>query len=117
MTDAVAKSGTPRAAKGGATLRISTKTPRKKRGKTVQFGSVSMTLDPKDAAELARNVGLGRDAMGKIKSRLLKPGVKLRATNAPRFSADPSNPKRLIRELHGKRESGAFEGGVFRVLP
>lgn len=76
-----------------------------------------MTLDGANAEDLSRNVGLGRDVMGKVRGRLLKPGIKLRASRAPLFFADPSNPRRLIRDLDGKREYGVFENGVFRVLP
>ena len=84
--------------------------------KTYQFGSATLTVGISAQSEWAHNVDLGQSALKKIKSRLVKPGVKLRGSkSAPRFHADPSNPRQLIRELNGKRERGVFENGEFKV--
>lgn len=91
-----------------------------KKGKTatLHFGSVSMKVKLGSSDEGIRNITLGQAAMRKMKVKLANPGVKLRnLKNAPLFYADPSNPRRLIRVLNGKREYGIFENGKFKVIP
>jgi hypothetical protein len=85
-------------------------------GKTLQYGAVTLKVSAVDPKEWARNVELGQQALKKVKSRLVKPGVKLRTRKGvPLFSADPTNPRRVVRELDGKREVGVFENGVFKA--
>jgi hypothetical protein len=88
--------------------------------RTLTYGSVSMNvrMAPSDRLDLDLNVGLGQAAMKKLKRKLVKPGVSLRTSKTtPKFYADPSNPRRLVRVLGDKREVGIFEGGTFKVLP
>lgn len=85
--------------------------------RTLSFGSITLTAGFVEEAELDRNIGVSQQAMKKIKARLIKPGVKLRASQTiPLFRADPANPGHVIRTLNGKRERGVFEGGTFKVL-
>lgn len=89
----------------------------KAKGKVAYFTFGSATLKAsEDPEEWRRNIDLGRQAMKKLKTKLIKPGVKLRTSkSAPLFRTDPSNPRQLIRVLEGKEERGVFEGGVFKV--
>jgi hypothetical protein len=82
-----------------------------------QFGSATLKA-PASHEDWARNIGLGQAAMKKIKTQLIRPGVKLRASKStPLFRTDPANPRQLIRVVDGREERGVFEGGVFKVLP
>lgn len=84
-------------------------------GKTLQYGAVTLKVSH-DSTEWRRNVELGQQALKKVKSRLVKPGVKLRTRKGvPLFSADPTDPRRVVRELDGRREVGVFENGVFKA--
>jgi hypothetical protein len=86
------------------------------KGATLQFGSVSLKVATASAEQRQRNVGLGQAALKKFKSKIVKPGVKLRAQKGvPLFFADPTNPRRIVRVLDGKREVGAFENGTFKA--
>lgn len=85
-------------------------------GKTLHYGAVTLKVGLASAEERARNVELGQLALKKIKSRLIKPGVKMRPRRGvPLFFADPTNPSRVVRELDGKREVGVFDNGVFKA--
>ncbi len=92
--------------------------PKKTKAKKAVFSYGSASLKTTSAPDdWARNVDLGRLAMKKLKSRLIKPGVKVSyAKSTPLFRADPAQPGRLIRTLDGKEERGAFVDGVFKVL-
>lgn len=83
----------------------------------LQFGSVSMKVKVAEFDERARNVDLGQAALKKMKPKLIKPGVKLRTRkDVPLFFADPADPRRIVRELNGERETGVFEKGKFKAL-
>lgn len=82
---------------------------------TLKFGSVELQTirDPK---AFAANVKAGQEALRRARDALATPGVKLRMPRSiPRYSADPSNPTLLIRELRGKRQSGRLVNGKFIV--
>ena len=105
-----------KASRGKARLVIKAGSAGRAKVKTFQFGTARLTVSVAAQGDWAHNVDLGQSALKKIKSRLVKPGVKLRGMkSAPLFHADPSNPRQLIRELNGKRERGVFENGVFKV--
>ena len=104
-------------ANGGAEIRISDTPKRAGKTATLQFGSVSMKVKLGSDHERATNVGLGQAALRKMKRKLTKPGVRLPTKpGVPLFFADPANPRRIVRELDGRRETGFFENGEFKVL-
>jgi len=104
-------------AKAGLIVMAESKTARRARTATLQFGSASLKVGTGGHDDWSRNVDLGQAALKKMKLRLVKPGVKLRnSRSAPLFHADPADPGRLIRELNGKKERGVFERGVFKVI-
>ena len=83
--------------------------------KVYTFGSARQKA-PAKSADAPRSIGLGQAAMKKLKTRLMKPGVKLRTSKStPLFRADPANPRQVIRMLNGREDSGVFEEGVFKV--
>jgi hypothetical protein len=93
------------------------KVRRIRKGATVRYGSASMKWGAGQETALVDNILRGQQALKKAKKKVVKPGVALRARkDVPMFFADPSNPKRLIRELNGKRETGVFEDGAFKAL-
>lgn len=88
----------------------------RKRAK-ITYGSVSMKATRAAEAALVENIVRGQMALKKVRKKVVKPGVAMRARkDVPLFFADPSDPKRVIRELNGKRERGTFEDGEFRAI-
>ena len=82
---------------------------------TVRFGSVTLTGDRPSAVDLKDKVKRGQRAFAKAAVTLTKSGVKLKhPDNIPVYHADPKDPKRVIRVLNGKTESGQFVGATFR---
>lgn len=97
----------------GMTIMLSSE----KRPDKVTFGSVTVTADRVVKAELSRNVDLGQFALKNIAESLAKPGVKVpkKSKTIPLFHADPANPRRVVRILDGKKETGVFENGQFKA--
>jgi hypothetical protein len=84
---------------------------------TLTYGSASMRTTKEVVQQRAANIVRGQEALKMAKKKVVKPGVNLRTRkDVPLFFADPSNPKRVIRQLNGKRESGVFEGGTFKAI-
>lgn len=81
----------------------------------VKFGQVTVwATKPSDAA-IRRNVKASVKVARALGKRLLKSGVTLRhPKGVPVFMADPSDPRRVIRRLHGRSERGTFVNGKFQ---
>ena len=106
-----------RAAPERATVVI--EAPAKAGGKrrTLRFGSARVIAERPSKADIQSRVEESRLALAGLAARLIKPGVRIRKVKGvPLFYADPQHPDRLIRELDGKRESGAFRDGLFEVI-
>jgi hypothetical protein len=84
---------------------------------TVTFGAVSVNAVAPKQSEIRRNVTSGQAALARAAPKLVKPGVKVNSLAAvPLFRADPQDPSRLIREVNGKKATGKFVDGKFRVM-
>lgn len=80
----------------------------------VTFGNVTVRTTTPDAATLKKNVEAGGVALRRGLQAFKHPGVKLSLPpGTPTYEADPSNPKRVVQVLNGKRTTGVFEGGKF----
>jgi len=90
---------------------------RKVEGKlSVTFGEVSVIVTQPTDEAIQKGVKASAKVIRDLGKRLLTPGVDIkRARDIPVFTADPHNPKRVIRRLNGKSEVGHFVRGEFRV--
>jgi hypothetical protein len=120
---AIPNKAPPRAARApkkgvaGGSLEMAAEGSGKRSGKVAvfQFGSAKLKA-PTSHEDWARNIGLGQAAMKKIKTQLVKPGLRSRPSKStPMFRADPANPRQLIRILDGQEDRGVFVNGVFQV--
>lgn len=83
---------------------------------TVTFGEVSVQVTRPTEAAVRKGVKDSAKVIRDLGKRLLSPGVEIkRASNIPVFTADPQNPKRVVRNLDGKSEVGRFVRGKFKV--
>lgn len=83
----------------------------------VTFGSVTIETTPPDEAEIKRNIKAGQDAFRRAKHVLVTPGVELNIPDdVPLFHADPNEPDKIVRVLHGKTERGKIVNGRFRKI-
>ena len=86
------------------------------RVKTLKFGSVTVEVPPRKAAEVKRNIKEGQLALARAIKSIFTPGVKIEAAKGvPLFYADPKCPGKIVRELDGRRESGDFVNGKFKT--
>ena len=83
----------------------------------VSFGDVTVTVTDLDAAIGARNIKRGQVALERASKALATPGITMTLKRGvPYYQADPSDPRRVIRVLNGKRTYGKFHGGVFKTM-
>lgn len=83
----------------------------------VRFGAVEVEASAPAKVSVRRNVAEGHSAMLRIKSVLLKPGVKVSlGSEVPLYHADPDRIDRIIRTLGGKQARGKFVNGKFKAL-
>lgn len=81
----------------------------------VTFGHVSVSVQQPTAANVKRAVTASKKVAKGLGERLVKPGVTLRhPPGVPVFTADPLDPQRVVRRLHGKVERGHFVKGQFK---
>lgn len=81
----------------------------------VTFGHVSVSVQQPTAANVKRAVTASKKVAKGLGERLVKPGVTLRhPPGVPVFTADPIDPQRVVRRLHGKVERGHFVKGQFK---
>jgi hypothetical protein len=81
----------------------------------VTFGHVSVSVQQPTAANVKRAVTASKKVAKGLGERLVKPGVALRhPPGVPVFTADPLDPLRVVRRLHGKVERGHFVKGQFK---
>lgn len=100
---------------GGASVVVHTKAaPKRTR---VKVGGVVILGDKASAAQVRRSVALSSDMLGRLASKVAKPGVRLYASKSvPLYSADPDHPGRVVRKLNGKVDRGVLENGAFKVV-
>ncbi|WP_244179225.1 hypothetical protein [Paraburkholderia aspalathi] len=80
----------------------------------VRFGHVSVSVQKPTAADVKRAVTASKKVAKGLGERLVRPGVSLRhPPGVPVFTADPRDPQRVVRRLHGKVERGHFVNGQF----
>lgn len=88
-----------------------------RRRKSVRFGSAVYKGPAPDREAVARNIAAGRAALARGLKALAKPGVKLKLKKGvPRYSADPTSPGVLIRNIDGRIDRVVLEGGEFRAI-
>ncbi|MBN3786040.1 hypothetical protein G3N94_03900 [Burkholderia sp. Ac-20353] len=81
----------------------------------VKFGHVSVSVQKPTEANIKRAVTASKKVAKGLGERLVKPGVTLRhPPGVPVFTADPLDPQRVVRRLHGKVERGHFVKGQFK---
>lgn len=107
------RSPSPRAA-----AQLSTAATRAKRKLArVKVGEVVVMVHKPTAAEVRQNVAKGSSALGRLKDRLIRPGVRVYAKkDVPLYFADAERPGTYIRKLNGKIERGVLENGAFKVV-
>jgi hypothetical protein len=100
---------------GGGVLKKGSKGPRAAKTHVVTFGSaVARSSTTRRFSEV--NIKAGQDALKRVETKLVRPGVNLRARKgAALYRADPDNPGGLIREIDGRVERVIFEGDDFKV--
>ena len=82
----------------------------------ITFGDVTVVGPRPSAVEVKRNIEASRQALERVKARLMRPGVRLYAKKGvPLYSADPDRPGVYIRQLNGKTDRGILENGAFKV--
>lgn len=80
----------------------------------VTFGYVSASVERPTDAHVKRAVTASKKVAKGLGKRLVTPGVSLRhRPGVPVFTADPTDPQRVVRRLHGKVERGHFVKGQF----
>lgn len=85
--------------------------------KIVRFGSATYKGPRPSKDVLQRNIEAGQAALARGLKALVKPGVKLKLKKGvPRYSADPTSPGVLIRNVDGQIDRVMLEDGVFRVV-
>lgn len=83
----------------------------------VTFGSVTVRVSQPDAESIRQNIKEGQDALTRVHSVLVKPGVRLSAPKGtPIFFAIPDRLDVIIREIDGVRTTGRFIDGRFRKI-
>ena len=81
----------------------------------VKLGDVTVIAPKPTRAQVEQGIRDSNKAMNGLCRRLLKPGVVLEhGPDVPVFHADPENPQRIIRTLHGKSEGGRVVRGKFK---
>ena len=82
----------------------------------VKFGSVKVEVPTPKKSKVKRNVKNGQIAMARAMSKIVKPGVKIKAAKGvPLFHTESKHPGEIVRELDGKRTIGRFVNGRFIV--
>jgi hypothetical protein len=83
---------------------------------SMTVGSTTVLVSLPTKAEARRNIAEGQAALARAQPVIMKPGVKLSfGRGVPSFEADPANPRRVVRVLNGRQESGVFVGGKFKA--
>ncbi len=86
-------------------------------GREVRFGDVVVTGSAPSEALVAAQVARSSEALARLATRLVRPGIGLRARKGvPRFSVDPVDPQLFVRELDGRTERGRLVDGTFQVV-
>jgi hypothetical protein len=86
------------------------------RTRTMTVGSTTVLVRLPTKAEARRNIAEGQAALARAQREIMKPGVKLVfRRDVPSFEADPTNPRRVVRLLNGRRETGVFVRGKFKA--
>lgn len=81
----------------------------------ITFGLVSASVERPTDAHVKRAVTASKKVAKGLGKRLVTPGVSLRhRPGVPVFTADPTDPQRVVRRLHGKSERGHFVKGQFK---
>lgn len=101
-----------------ASARLSTAATRTKRKRAkVTVGDVTVMVHRPTAVEVKKNVAKGSSALDRLKTRLIRPGVRLYAKKGvPLYFADAERPGVYVRKLNGKVEHGVLENGTFKVI-
>jgi hypothetical protein len=82
----------------------------------VTFGDVSVVVKKPTNQAIQEGVAASAKVITKLGRRLLHPGISISyADDVPVFTADPTDPQRVVRILNGKSESGHFGHGKFKV--
>lgn len=82
--------------------------------RVLRFGAVTVSNTAPDVDTLVCNVKAGRDALGRVRDALVKPGVTLgHKSEVPKFRVDAKDPTTLIREVNGRIDRGHIVGGTF----
>ncbi|HEX7818998.1 MAG TPA: hypothetical protein VF463_00110 [Sphingobium sp.] len=82
--------------------------------RVLRFGAVTVSNAAPDVDTLVYNVKAGRDALGRVRDALVKPGVTLgHKSEVPKFRVDAKDPTTLIREVNGRIDRGHIVGGTF----
>lgn len=83
----------------------------------VTFGSVTVRVSQPDEELVRQNIKEGQDALKRVHSVLVKPGISLSAPKGtPIFFAIPDRLDVIIREVDGVRTTGRFVDGRFRKI-
>lgn len=81
----------------------------------VKFGRTTILAERPSEADMKRSLAVGRRALKALLNGILNPGTTLRHPPwVPLFEADPLDPARVVRILHGKVERGHFVKGKFK---
>lgn len=88
----------------------------KRRRARVRVGDLVVLVDKPTAAEVRGNVAKSKAALEKLKTRLLRRGVRVNAKkDVPLYYADETRRGVYFRKLNGKLERGVLENGAFKV--
>ncbi len=83
----------------------------------VKFGNVTVTGDKPAADTVRMNVERSSESLKRLREKLAKPGVALRAKkDVPLFSVSEDEPGVFIRRLNGRTERGLLVDGAFQVI-
>ena len=83
---------------------------------TVTFGEVSVQVTKPSEKAVQKGVKTSAKVIRDLGKRLLTPGVQIKPVKGvPVLTADPHDPKRVIRQLNGKSEVGHFVRGQFKA--
>jgi hypothetical protein len=84
---------------------------------SVTFGDVSVVVGRPSQQMVEQGVRASAKAIDRLSKRLAVPGVTIAdADKLPMFSADPTDPTRVVRQWNGKSEVGQFVKGEFRAI-
>lgn len=88
------------------------------KGRTVDFGSMSIHVGVPSADQIVDNVLAGQVAFKRARPVLVGRGVKLALKpSVPKYHADPDHPNLIVEELNGRRRLGTLSNGIFKPAP